>query len=156
STLDSLSRLNVFAVLLATLGGFGLLVAAALPQIRAYNRVSIYIGFFSLFALALFVDKFYRLLTPRKRLWANLALGGLMVAGVLDQARSTWANIPSDPERQAEFREDKAFVGEIEATLPAGAMIYQMPYTLFPEGDSYEQARLYLHSQSLRWSFPTM
>ncbi|HEX3184423.1 MAG TPA: hypothetical protein VHQ94_06490, partial [Pyrinomonadaceae bacterium] len=51
--LDDLSVLNIFAVLLATIGGFssifGVLVSAG---IRSYNRISVFIAFFSLLAVA--------------------------------------------------------------------------------------------------------
>ena len=46
----SLARLNIGAVLLATVGGFSTLFAYLInPQIRAYNRISIFIEFFAIF-----------------------------------------------------------------------------------------------------------
>jgi hypothetical protein len=48
--LRDVSILNLSAVLLGTIGGFGSLVALVISsKIRAYNRISIYIAFFSLF-----------------------------------------------------------------------------------------------------------
>jgi len=48
--------------------------------------------------------------------------------------------------------------------VPPGAMIFELPYQPFPEGKTppgnapvpYVPLRPYLHSRSLRWSFPTM
>ena len=52
--INHLSVLNLSAVLLGTIGGFGSLVAFfGLPQIRAYTRLSIFIACFVFFALAL-------------------------------------------------------------------------------------------------------
>lgn len=55
-----LAGMAVFVVLLATIGGFGsvfnLLVT---PQIRAYNRISVFVGFFCLFAVVWFVDRLW-------------------------------------------------------------------------------------------------
>ncbi|HVQ37387.1 MAG TPA: hypothetical protein VMS31_07640, partial [Pyrinomonadaceae bacterium] len=51
--LSHLSLLNVSGVLLATIGGFASLFALLIsPQMRSYNRVSVYLAFFSLFAVA--------------------------------------------------------------------------------------------------------
>ncbi|MGH9768724.1 MAG: hypothetical protein ACREAB_14940, partial [Blastocatellia bacterium] len=56
-----LSLLTGAALLLGTVGGFGSLVAFfGLPQIRAYNRISIFIAFFALLAVALWLDEFSR------------------------------------------------------------------------------------------------
>ncbi|MGH9936548.1 MAG: hypothetical protein ACREAM_09895, partial [Blastocatellia bacterium] len=58
---NHLSLLTGAALLLGTVGGFGSLVAFfGLPQIRAYNRISIFIAFFALLAVALWLDEFSR------------------------------------------------------------------------------------------------
>jgi len=50
-------------------------------------------------------------------------------------------------------------VKSIEASVPAGAMIFQLPYIPFPEFpkvnrmDAYDHFRGYLHSRNLRWSY---
>ncbi|MBO0800330.1 MAG: hypothetical protein J2P31_16030, partial [Blastocatellia bacterium] len=50
--LGQLSVLNITAFLLGTIGGFSVIFALFVsPQIRSYNRISIYIAFFSLFAV---------------------------------------------------------------------------------------------------------
>ena len=46
-----------------------------------------------------------------------------------------------------------------QAAMPAGAMIFQLPYASFPEGgsvqrmDDYSHFRGYLHTHGLRWTF---
>ena len=121
---------NIFCVLLATLGGFGLLIAAVLPQIRCYNRISIYIGFFSLFALVLTLDR----LRPKtmasrtqKILYAGF-LGLLLIGGVLDQTPYIWAGSFQNPA----FQEDAEFVAQVEAAVPTGAMMLSTPLLCFP------------------------
>jgi len=55
--LRPLAVLNLFAVLLGTIGGFGSLFALLIsPQIRTYCRVNVFIGFLSLFAVVLLLD----------------------------------------------------------------------------------------------------
>jgi phosphoglycerol transferase len=149
-----LSRLTLFALLLGTLGGFGLLVAAAVPQIRAYNRISLMIGFFALFAVALLLDACRQrwAQTPwRKRGYLGL-LALVMIGGVLDQSPPglVRAHVAET------FREDAQFVQALEGELPPGSAVYQMPYVPFPEGGSYDHLRLYLHGTQTRWSFAAM
>ena len=53
----SLARLNLSAILLATIGGGGAVFAALIsPQIRAYNRISVFIALFSLWAFFLLLQ----------------------------------------------------------------------------------------------------
>src|SRR6202011_3378560 len=50
----------------------------------------------------------------------------------------------------------------IEAVVPPGAMLFELPYQGFPEAGpvqamaDYEPLRPYLHSHALRWSYPAM
>src|SRR5262249_20020778 len=56
--LSYLSVLNIAAVLLGTTGGFGALFALLVsPQIRAPNRISVYIAFFAFFTVILLLDR---------------------------------------------------------------------------------------------------
>src|SRR5260370_590201 len=55
--LDCLSILNIFAILLATIGGFGSVFGISVSSwIRCYNRMSVFIGLFSLVAVAVLAD----------------------------------------------------------------------------------------------------
>jgi phosphoglycerol transferase len=66
--LFNIARLNLAAILLATIGGGGTLFALLVsPQIRAYNRISIFIALFSLWALFLVLqDAFHRYYNDKK------------------------------------------------------------------------------------------
>jgi phosphoglycerol transferase len=157
---SALAILNVFAVLLGEVGGFGSLFALLVsPQIRAYNRISMYIAFFALFAVALLWDNLLRSWSGTT--WQRaLAYGGfcaVVVLGVLDQTSKLF--VPAHAALQREFHADAAFVQQIEDCVPRGAMIYQLPYMPFPESGQreglfdYEQCKPYLHSKALRWSY---
>ena len=175
-----LVALTVFATLLSTLGGFGavfnLLVSA---QVRCYNRVSIYIAFFALILVCWLIDRFFdsRRGWARRLRWpAFLAVG---VFGLWDQTNETWfpdlrvakpGYVGADlaREKTAErYWKDRAFFERVEAILGEG-MVFTYPYVEYPEGqpyqehgspgtiESYEMARGYLHTHSLRWSFGAM
>ncbi len=160
--LNHLSIMNAAAVLLATLGGFSSLFALLIsPQIRTYNRISIYIAFFSLLAAALLLEKFFRnraTSLPQALFPGLLAL--ILVVGVLDQTSKRF--VPTYESNKAEFRNDAEFVSSIAHLAPAGAMIFQLPYVPFPEQPAvnrmtdYSLFKGYLHSQNLRWSYGAM
>jgi len=168
---DGLAALNLFAVLLATVGGIGsLLDLAGFHNIRAYNRICVYIAFFSLFAVVLLLEKARRrfVVSAKARWFFGLALAALGVFGLLDQCCGiaslqpaySWLN---GKRTIAQFRSDAAFVQALEAHLPHGTMIFQLPYVAFPESPGptpdmpdCDHFRPYLHSTTLRWSYGAM
>lgn len=159
----SLSVLNIAAVLFATMGGFGALFAFYIsPQIRGYNRMSVYIGFFAFFAVVLCLEKLGRRWATSGvgRCLSYGVLGLVLILGILDQ--TTPAFVPSYDQITEEFGSDADFIRRIETLVPRNAMIFQLPYMPFPETPamhrmrSYDHLRGYLHSKTLRWSFGAM
>ena len=155
-----LSALNIFAVLLGTIGAFGLLFAIYVSSaIRCYNRISVYIAFFSFMAVAYGLETVYRRTRKNRSIFYVLLVAALIV-GTLDQT-STWY-VPVYAANKAQFDSDKEFVNRIEATLPPGSLIFQLPYTQFPEAVpsgkmlDYDHFRAYAHSKNLRWSYATI
>jgi len=155
-----LSLLNLFAVLLGLVGGFGYLFAVVISSgIRCYNRISIFIAFFSLMAIGIGLEKIYPR-TSRGRSIFYLLVALALIAGILDQTTPDY--VPNHAATKAEYLSDEEFVNRIEASVPAGAMIFQLPYVHFPEqGDlhqmvDYDHFRGYVHSKNLRWSYGAM
>jgi phosphoglycerol transferase len=153
---------TVLALLFAWTGGLSTWIAGVWPQIRAWNRLSIFIAFFALLAVALLLDRGLELLRPRRGgavLGAGLVLLVLSI-GVLDQTSTAYK--PAYGPIEAEYRSDGDFVAAIEERLPAGAMVFQLPYHPFPEVAGpermvdYDHMRGYLHSNDLRWSYGFM
>src|SRR5262249_23378402 len=130
---DGLAVLNWGAVLLATIGGLGSLIALlGCSWIRAYNRISVYIAFLALFAVAVFLERFRNRLRGRpgaKALFAGL-LGALLVLGVLDQTSRDCC--PYYDVAKHDHINDADFVRAVEASVPPGAMVFQLPYAPFP------------------------
>jgi hypothetical protein len=78
-----------------------------------------------------------------------------------------WDQVPRAPKpeftaliaRQVEA--DREFVAQMEAALPAGAMVFQLPIMEFPEAPApgvppYDHFRPYLYSKQLRFSYGSM
>ena len=162
---DSLLRdsgaLALSGILLATVGGIGAMVAFVLPQIRAYNRIVVYLAFFAFLGLALVLDRLRGCAKTRAWWVSAIAVCALVVAfGLLDQVPAFSFR---EPGAATAFRTDAAFVGRMESALPPGAAVFQLPYLEFPEASvlpgkmvDYDPLRGYLHSRALRWSYGAM
>ncbi len=156
-----LSFLAVLAFLIGTFGGISALIGYLItPQIRGWDRISIFISFFAIAAVGLALDAFSRRLSSRHRAWAFAMLGVVLVAGVIDQ--STRLAIPPYAANQASYTSDGSFVARIEKIVPKGAAIFELPYVPFPENPpvvrmtDYELGRGYVQSNDLRWSYGQM
>lgn len=163
SLLDALSVLNMSSLLLATIGGggvlFNMLVTA---KIRCYNRISIYIAFLSLLAACILLQRLIAWHERRGRPHWQLTL--LMIAittvGILDQLPARYSahafNFPAVVKR---WNHDAQFFRMVEQSVPDLSMIAQYPYMPYPESPpihqmhDYEHLRGYMHSNRLRWSY---
>jgi phosphoglycerol transferase len=154
--LRDLAGLNLAALLLAQSGGLGELIGLNLTtKLRAYNRMSIVIAFLSLAALAVLAQEW----RSRRRGGRGfpIVLGFVVVLGLLDQVPP--GALPDHARDAAMFESDREFVGRIEAALPPGSRVFQLPPNSFPEFGihfempDYSLFRGYLHSARLRWSF---
>ncbi len=155
-----LARLNIGAVLLASVGGFSSLFSYLVSsQIRAYNRIGIFIEFFAIFALVLILVRVYdKLLKARSsRLLGYSLCGMVLVFGLLDQIPTEFK--PPYPDVRKQFNWDADFFSRIEQALPENEMVFQLPYVPFPisqpfnQMGPYEHIRGYLHTRKVRWSY---
>jgi phosphoglycerol transferase len=155
-----LSLLNLCAFLVGTLGGIGSLLAWTIwSQIRAYNRISIFIGFFSAMAVAAVLDEIWRrwARTVLRQWMCGAVLAGFLAAGLLDQ--TTPAGVPSYKAFTAQYHSDADFAAQAERWLPHDSMVLQLPFMAFPEVPppgsmrDYDPFMPYLHSTTLRWSY---
>jgi phosphoglycerol transferase len=157
-----LAALTLIAVALATSGGISTLIALELTtQIRAWSRISIFIAFFALVAMALLMTVAWR--WAGKRGWsvpAVAALAGLLVLVIVEQTSSAF--VPQYVNVRHTYLGDKAFVESVEASLPSGAAIYMLPYRQYPEAGpregafDYDNLKPYLLSDALRFSYGGM
>ena len=159
------------ALAVGTVGGLSSLFELLItPDIRAWNRISVFIAFLCLLAVALLLDSLLGVLRRRRLgpVAAAMLLGGVLVLGVLDQTTPRF--VPDYTVSARQWRSDATFVAEIEQRLGRGASIFELPYVPFPEGypdtpvgdqvaayaTKYEPVRGYLHSSTLRWSYGAM
>jgi phosphoglycerol transferase len=158
--LDTLTVVNLGAVLLSTIGGFGVLISLFVSGwIRAYNRISVFVAFFAFAAAAIALTPLARRLArnPIGRWTYGAALILMLAFGIWDQTSP--GMIPNYARLKSQHESDTIFVNAIEHVLPPGAMILELPYVSFPEAQTvgacapYDHLKPYLASHSLRWSF---
>lgn len=170
-----LAFLTLGGFLVGTVGGLSTLFTLLISDnIRAWNRISMFLSLFALAAAALVVDSAGRWAGDRVSARSGARLGArgtrrvtaaaiaivcvLAVGiGLWDQVRPKQVDVLNT--EAAQWHSDAEFVKQIQAVMPADAMIYQMPYMPFPENgpilalQDYQLLRPYLHSTDLRWSY---
>lgn len=157
-----LSAATLVCVLVGTVSGFSAVVAAlGFTSLRGWNRISVFIAFFSLAAAAWAGDRLWSRLRGRWLRPAHVVVAGLVAtAGIWDATTPRMA--PDHHALAAEWDADRRFVGRVEALLGRGATVFQLPYAPFPEiapivdMADYEHLRGYIHSKTLRWSYGAM
>jgi phosphoglycerol transferase len=158
--MDGLSLFNLAAFLLGTMGGLGAVLSyGGFFMIRGYNRLSVFIAFFALAAVALLVTNWWQRQSssPARRTLAWVFVAALLFIGLFDQTSESF--IPAYADIATAHAADAQFVAAVEGRLPPRAMVYQLPYLAFPEHAplgglrEYDPLRAYLHSKRLRWSY---
>lgn len=155
----TVGALALVCVVIGMTGGFSSLFALLVtPEIRAWGRIQTFVDFLVVVAIALALTLAWRYL--RRTRWRNvlvvLVLFGVVFAAVDQTGRSI---IPDYVTIQNTFAADGMFTRQVEASLPAGAAVYQAPYRPYPEAapvndlPDYEPLRPYLQSSSLRFSY---
>lgn len=158
-----LAGLNISAILLSSIGGFSYFVAAFIySQVRAYNRISVFIAFFSVVSLCIVGSMIIE--NTNKYIIKNITIIILSIIAALSiifngstKSSLTIKNI-YEYSKVNEYIYD--FINEIEKEVGKEAMIYQMPYYKFPESPplndmkDYSLAIPYVYSKNnIKWSY---
>ncbi|MEY2577381.1 MAG: hypothetical protein QOI49_205 [Verrucomicrobiota bacterium] len=173
--LDISSLLNLLCVLIATIGGFASVAATAgvllfgpesiLAQVRCYNRIIVFIAFFSYYAASVLVRRsLFRISKYVKgnQLKTTVALVGWLPVFVF----ALWDQVPfkltNSTDGATRYASDKTFFGGIESKLPTGSMLFQYPYNIhhvnlsnsgLPPYNYADGLRPYLNSRTLRFTY---
>lgn len=162
----AMGALTLFLVLFAITGGLGAVFNQLVtPQIRAYNRVCVFIAVPCLFIMMWWLDTFLVSRTSKRMRQARYFIfAAVLLFGYFDY--TPWGWNPLNPranektELQAErFRSDKRYFSKIEAAMQPGARIFCLPHSPFPEYpptykmNVYEHGRAFLITDTLHWSY---
>ncbi|MBK8899359.1 MAG: hypothetical protein IPN66_19550 [Candidatus Competibacteraceae bacterium] len=160
--LKPIASLALFSLLVTTVGGFGAIFNQLIsPDIRCYNRFSVFIAFFSIAGLGVWFQ--VRLKTAPNH-QAQMVLASIIILFILfslyDQSLDARPLSNGRPNDEQLVSSEQQFVKQLEARLSPETAIYQLPITSFPGGMkermfSYDHIRPYLWSSYLHWSWPS-
>jgi len=160
--LVGLAFIAFMALFFSWVGGIATLIGFVTQVVRGWNRMSIVIAAVALVAVGLLVAALIERSTRGARRAGAVAGAGAFAAIVLVGV-AYWDQVPpANAEARAPtvatFDSDAAFTAALQSGLPDNAAVFQLPYIAFPESPpvgmalDQDQLRLYLHSDSLRWS----
>jgi len=163
SIMKTLASLCLFSLLVTTVGGFGAIFnVLTVPDIRCYNRFSVFIAFFAIAGLCVWLSSWILAVRwPAVRRLAILLVALLIVVSLYDQllgAKWLAARYTNDI---AFASIEKSIVRQMEAIFPSQSQVFQLPITDFPTDaglrkmGTYDHGRPYLWSKYLRWSWPS-
>jgi phosphoglycerol transferase len=155
--IESLAIMNIWFVLISTVGGFGTLFNFFVrPEIRAYNRISTFLAFICISGLALLLAKLLRRRPLPGPVAVTIALG-IIVFAFWDQ---TAPSMVPPYERDAElFKSDATLTTAVETSLAPNSAVFELPWVRYPESPPVAQLdpenlfRPYLHAKTLRFSY---
>lgn len=160
--LPVIGSLTLFALLVTTVGGLGAMFNLAIPDIRAYNRFSVFIAFFSLAGLAVWLRNLLESSAHGTRGRLYLAFFSVLaVLSLYDQLLDAKPLVARRAADAVAVKEERRLVHHIESLVDAQASVFQLPVTGFPPDGGrlrmlpYDHARPHLWSQRLSWSWPS-
>lgn len=166
-TLGDLALLAVFTFCLGTIGGLGTIVSATIGGFGDWGRLSIVLALLCLAAVGMAMElaSAHRSTRGSSAAPAGHRFGkavapvlGLLVLAVGLTDQSLTGAVPAYPANAASSDSDQHFVDEIQRRVPAGSMIFQLPWQPFSNSGAANdppngrQLALWLHSSTLRWS----
>lgn len=173
--ITKISKLNLFIFLVATIGGFSSAIGMIVYSFRCFNRYSYFIGVFSAIIVGVILDKItsiiYSLKIKNKRI-GDIKFSNhirafctiiLIIGVILDQTPSTVVLTKEFSKEQKQiYYNDNKFVSQIENFEGENAMTLVLPMsyglngisqvTSTGFGNSYEEYKMYFHSNTSRWS----
>ncbi len=174
--INTLGKLNIFAVLLSINGGLSAFIAFFFTAvIRCYTRTSVFIAFFSALVIGCILQDAYYFLYRKKcgkRVIYVLSICIIIFASIDQIPKDVAMGSKFNPEigkyettissvKQL-YEEDERFIRNIENISLTGTKILQFPImsntqsSSYPNGNTsaYTQMRPYLHSNgNLYWSY---
>lgn len=160
--------LLLWILLLATTGGLATFIALLITtKVRGWDRLSIYVTLLGIVAVGLTTARLLRfwrrkagprMSTIVRRFGAAALAAAIFIVGYWDQTSPLI--VPTYAQNLKEYTEDGQYATTLEALLPKGSSIYQLPYQPFPEGTfvvnkmtDYDHVKLGLFTEDLRYSY---
>jgi hypothetical protein len=154
----------VIGLLFYVSGGLGFLLSLINPQIRAWNRLSFFLSFFAIFAVACFVsqkiDRSKKIFGYRPSATSFVVAAGLAIVFTLDSLPS---GLHLDlTAYRSQTQELQRWIKSVEVQTGGHCPVLEIPVTKYPEVPptlglaDYEQFLPYLESSDLSFTYGSM
>ena len=157
---QSLAHLSLFTFLMITVGGFGAVFnLLTVPDIRCYNRFSVFLSFFSLSFFFLWLSHHGGV--KKHSLWAIPLILALSLLSLYDQTLERTELLFKRVKTEDAYQVHLKAVTQLESEMTHPSKVLMLPLTDFPVDrgmhrmDLYAQGIPYLFSQKIAWSWPS-
>lgn len=154
------SKWSIMAILYSTIGGFCVFVFLFVTQMaRCTNRISIYIGFLSIFCV-LIILKQWKVQTKHLKNAQTVIILFTFVLGMYSQLK-VMPTLNNTAAKKTAIELER-LCDEIVNISGEGCMIYQAPFQSYPDGPFLNTAypnfefMPYIYSEKIRWSYGAM
>ena len=180
----NISALGMATFLIITVGGVGALInLLTVPDIRAYNRFSVFLAFFAIVATGLCLQGWQGSGTGRGKITKYFIVGAFVLFSLYDQLLHARPLVEGQKIDMQRAFVERTTVERLEKSFSKGAALLELPFTGFPalaqfnrretqeqlhadvcakevnvlqDGmESYDHVRPYLWSHHLKWSWPS-
>lgn len=155
-SLKTHAHLTLFVFLMITVGGLGALInLLTVPDIRCYNRFSVFLAFLTLSASFVW----FHSLKPAH--WKNALCVIIVGLSLFDQTLEIEQLLKKRERTLYIHNVNQAAVRELESEIPDSAKVFMLPATGFPidrgtgEMPIYGHAIPHLYSKKIAWSWPS-
>lgn len=156
--LSVLASLNLLLIVFFCSGGFYLFLHFYFAQIRATGRLNVIFIFLALTFFGIIFDQ----LISQKKIFKKIIFTKIFIVIICSLALIDAIGGPTRISNnfanyKKNYESHKAFVENIEQSLPVGSKIFMMPIKGFPEAwfDDYQSTIGYIFSEELKFSYPS-
>lgn len=153
----SCAILNVFILVLASVGGISSIIVFILKDFRCYNRLSVFVAFYSLVTIIYYLESI--LMKIPKDYFRKIIIILIGCISILDITPKSYIQKDAVDYNSNNYYMHEDFIRDIENITPKESMIFQLPFigsnyhTGYKKMGVYQQFYPFIHSTKLKWSY---
>ena len=163
SLLPTLSNISLFTILVITVGGFGAIFNLLIvPDIRCYNRFSVFLSFFSITAVCVWIQsRIMQASTELRKRALMVCITVFAIFSLYDQLLDSGGLRIRQKTDILQARQEQELVRKLEGLSTGDLKIFQFPITAYPPDGGQNKMTTYAHGQPhlwsshLNWSWPS-
>lgn len=152
--LPILANISLFTFLVITVGGFGAIFnLLTVPDIRCYNRFSVFLGFFSITAVSAWIQsRITQASTEFRKRALIVCITVFAIFSLYDQLLDSGGLRARQKNDILQVNQQRELVSRIERLSEGELKIFQFPITVYPLDGGQNKMTFYAHGQPYLWS----